>query len=63
MYWYPRIDSQLVRAAFSIEPNEWLIWEANDRWSILRDDLLVSLSRSSIRLAIQDLKKPSLSRS
>lgn len=63
MYWYPRVDSQLVRTAFSVEPNEWLIWEAIDRWSILRDDLLVSLSRSSIRLAIQDLNKASLPRS
>ncbi len=47
--WFPKLDADDVLDLFQVPEHCWLVWERPQQWSIVADDALVALRRSSIR--------------
>ncbi len=54
MEWVPRCEPSIVQQRFGVGADTWLLWIANDLWWTIDDELLVPLSRSSVRRARLD---------
>lgn len=49
MHWLPELEPSLVQRSFDVHSGQWLLWRATDDWSLIDDEMLVPLSRASVR--------------
>lgn len=52
---YPALPPVEVRAVFQVADNDWLIWETQDHWTTIADDLLIQMRRASVRQLAADI--------
>lgn len=49
MHWLPELEPSLVQQSFDVQSGQWLLWRATDDWCLIDDEMLVPLSRASVR--------------
>lgn len=47
--WRPEITVETLRDVFELSPDQWLLWEATNKFCIIEDELLLNLTRASFR--------------
>ncbi len=50
--WSPAISASDLCGVFGVAGGQWLVWQANHVWSIVADDVLVTMRRASVRQAL-----------
>ncbi|MCM2371607.1 hypothetical protein [Aporhodopirellula aestuarii] len=54
MTWTPSVPSHILLTSFEVPADDWLLWESDERWSIVPDDAITAMSRSSVRMAVRN---------
>ncbi len=51
MTWTPAVPNDVLLTTFGVSQSEWLLWETEDRWSLVPDDTITVMSRGGVRSA------------